>query len=228
MNVRLLLITLAIACRAEIIDRIAVTVGSTVITESEILREARLTAFLNGEPLDFTASAKRKTAERLVEQRLIQLENEASLYPPPPAEALDELLKQVQGRFPDPAHYRDELRRAGVSEEDLKAHLRRQLTVLRFLDLRFRPGVHVGEEAISAYFDQHLAPELKKTNPSAELSLNDYRQQIEETLIGERIDKASDAWLKEARSRTRIEFRANAFSPDPARQEADPPVKADR
>ena len=228
MNVWLLLIAFAVACRAEIIDRIAVTVGSTVITESEILREARLTAFLNGEPLDFSAAAKRKTAERLVEQRLIQLENEASLYPPPSAESLDELLKQVQDRFPDPAHYRDELRRTGVTEEDLKAHLRRQLTVLRFLDLRFRPGVHVGEEEISAYFDQRLAPELRKANPSAGLSLNDYRQQIEETLIGERIDKASDAWLKEARQHTRIEFRANAFAADPAHQEAVTAVGADR
>src|SRR5262249_49424474 len=60
------------AGRAEIIDRVAVVVGNRVITESEILREVRLTAFLNGAPLDFSAASKRKTAERLVEQRLIR------------------------------------------------------------------------------------------------------------------------------------------------------------
>ena len=220
MNVRLLLIALSIACQAEIIDRIAVTVGSSVITESEILREIRLTSMLNGEPLDFSAAVKRRTADRLIEQRLIQIENEASLYPTPAAESVDEALKQVQTRFPNLSRYQAELQRTGVSEEELKAHLRRQLTVLRFLDLRFRPGVQVSEEEIEEYFKQHLAPKLQKANPAAELSLSDYREQIEQALIGERVDKASDLWLKEARDHTRIEFRANVFAPGPPPQEA--------
>src|SRR5437016_6502407 len=100
MNVWLFLIALSIACQAEIIDRIAVTVGSSVITESEIVREIRLTSFLNDERADFSAVAKRKTADRLVEQRLIQMENDASLYPPPSQESVDEALKEVQSRIP--------------------------------------------------------------------------------------------------------------------------------
>ena len=52
MRALLVLLLVSVACRAEIIDRVAVVVGSGVITESEILREIRLTAFLNGEPLD--------------------------------------------------------------------------------------------------------------------------------------------------------------------------------
>ena len=78
----------------------------------------------------------------------------------------------------------------------------------------------VGEEDIIEYFKERIAPRLKKANPGAELSASDYREQIEEALIAERIDKASDAWLKEARDHTHIEFRANVFAPDPPRQEA--------
>jgi hypothetical protein len=216
----LLLITLSIACQAEIIDRIAVTVGSSVITESEIAREIRLTSLLNGEVLDFSAAAKRKAAERLVEQRLIQIENEASLYPTPAAESVEEALKQVLERFPNKSRYQEELRRTGVGEEELKAHLRRQLTVLRFLDLRFRPGIQIGDEEIEEYFNRRLSPELRKSNPGATLSVDDYREQIEQALIGERVDKASDAWLKEAREHTRIEFRASVFASEPPPQEA--------
>ena len=54
-----LFLTLGV-CRAEIIDRVAVVVGKRVITESEIVREIRLTAFLNGAPLDFSAASKRR------------------------------------------------------------------------------------------------------------------------------------------------------------------------
>src|SRR5438046_1912632 len=101
MKVLLLFFALA-ACRAEIIDRVAVVVGNSVITESEILREIRLTAFLNGEPLDFSPASKRKTAERLVEQRLIRIEADSSLYPPPEPDAVETQWKEVQSKFASP------------------------------------------------------------------------------------------------------------------------------
>ncbi len=210
---------LVCAGRAEIIDRVAVVVGNRVITESEILREVRLTAFLNGAPLDFSADSKRKTAERLVEQRLIRNEMDSSLYPLPEPEAVDEMAKDLQGRYPSRARYEQELERAGITDEDLKAHLRRQLITLRFLEFRFRPGIQINEDEVNKYFNERLTPELKKAHPGMEFSLDDYREQVEQALIGELVDKASDAWLKAARDRTRIEFRAAAFAPEPPRPE---------
>src|SRR5437762_42712 len=144
------------AGRAEIIDRVAVVVGNSVITESEILREIRLTAFLNGEPLDFSPASKRKTAERLVEQRLIRNEINVSLYPAPAPDALELMTKEVRERFGSPERYRQELQRTGVTEDDLKAHLQRTVATLRFLDFRFRPGMQITEEEIRKYFDEQL------------------------------------------------------------------------
>ncbi len=223
MNALLLLLLAPLACRAEIIDRIAVTVGNGVITESEILREIRLTAFLNREPLDFSPAAKRKTAERLGgESGAASVSNEigASLYPLPGAAAAQEMLKQIKDRFPNPAVYQEEMLRVGITEDELKAHLARQLATLSFLDFRFRPGIQIDDDEIRKYFAERLAPELKKAKPGGEFSLNDYRSQVQEALVGERMDKASDAWLKQARERTRIEFRPEAFAPEPPKQEA--------
>lgn len=218
MKALLLLLLASIACRAEIIDRIAVVVGNGVITESEVLREIRLTAFLNGEPLDFSPVVKRKTAERLVEQRLIGNEMTASLYALPPAAAAQEMLKQIKDRFPNPMVYQEELMRVGITEDELKAHLARQLATLSFLDFRFRPGIQIGDDEIGKYFNERLAPELKKAKPDGGFSLNDFRSQAREAMIGERMDKASDAWLKQARDRTRIEFRADVFAPEPPKE----------
>ena len=213
-----LLFLAAFLCRAEIIDRVAVVVGNSVITESEILREIRLTAFLNGTPLDFSPAAKRKTAERLVEQRLVRNEIAASLYPEPTQAAAQEMLKQIKNRFPTPASYREELLRVGISDAELSAHLARQLTTLSFLDFRFRPGIQISDEEIGKYFNERLQPELRKAQPTATFSLNDYRSQVQEGLIAKRIDDASDVWLKEVRSRTRIDFRPEAFEPEPPKQ----------
>jgi hypothetical protein len=218
MKTLLLVFLVSLACRAEIIDRIAVVVGKAVITESEIQREIRLTAFLNGEPLDFSPAVKRKTAERLVEQRLIGNEITASLYDLPSAAAAQEMLKQIKDRFPNPAVYQEELMRVGITEDDLKAHLARQLATLSFLDFRFRPGIQIGEDEIGKYFNDRLAPELKKAKPDGQFSMNDFRSQVREALIGERMDTASDAWLKQARERTRIEFRAEVFASEPPKE----------
>jgi peptidyl-prolyl cis-trans isomerase SurA len=218
---RLLCVFLTIiASQAEIIDRVAVVVGNRVITESEILREIRLTAFLNGEPLDFSPASKRKTAERLVEQLLIRNEIASSRYPDPAADAADQMLKEVQGKFPTRAQYEQELQRAGINEEELKAHMQRQLITLRFIEFRFRPGIQIGEDEMSKYFNQRLGPELKKTHPEMEFLLNDYRAEVEEALAGELVDKASGAWLKEVRDHTRIEYRPGVFAPDAVGQKA--------
>ena len=76
---------LAGAAGAEVIDRIAVSVGSRVITETDLDRELRITALLNNEKPDFSPANKRQTAERMVDQTLVRSEMEESRYPPPSA-----------------------------------------------------------------------------------------------------------------------------------------------
>jgi hypothetical protein len=220
MNWLLLLLVAGMVLKAEIIDRIAVVVGNSVITESEILREIRLTAFLNDTPVDLSPASKRKTAERLVEQHLVGTEARASAYPSPDPDELEQSLEQVRDRFSSPEQYKEALERAGISEDQLKAHLAREITTLGFLDFRFRPGIQINDDEIAKYFTEHVEPELKKKNPEMKFSAGDYRLQIEQSLLGERLDKAADSWLKEAHERTRIEFRPDVFPAETQKQEA--------
>ena len=189
----------ALAGRAEIIDRVAVRVGRSVITESELRREIRLTAFLEGAPLEFSATTQRKTAERLVDQRLIRAEMEESRYPQPPPEAAEEALKQVLAE-----RSRASLDQYGITEEELRAHLQRQLVTLRFISVRFRPGVQIEPGEIDQYLARHKS--ANGTPPPEE-----HRARIEEALIEERVNRLAEVWLKEARARTRIEFRPEVF-----------------
>ena len=79
-RVLLCFVVLLPGAHAEVIDRIAVTLDNQVITQSEILREMRLTAFLNGDPLDLSGESRKKAAGRLIEQKLIRKEIEAPQY----------------------------------------------------------------------------------------------------------------------------------------------------
>src|SRR3984885_8109581 len=57
--------------QAETLDRIAVSIGREVITESQVILDLRVAAFLDRKPVDLSGPAKRQAAERLVDQILI-------------------------------------------------------------------------------------------------------------------------------------------------------------
>jgi len=198
--------------RADIIDRIAVTLDSQVITESEVLLEIRLTAFQNGTPPDFKPEAKRQAAGRLIEQKLIRKEIEVGRYVQPNSADVDPMLKQIEAqRFHSPEDFRHGLETYRVSVEDLKAHLLWQLALLRFIDVRFRPGIQITEQDIQQYFDQKL-PELEKqAGPEQKIHLDDLRDKIQDALTDERVDQQLNDWLTETRKHMRIEFHPEAF-----------------
>jgi peptidyl-prolyl cis-trans isomerase SurA len=198
--------------RAEVIDRIAVTLDNQIITESEVAREIRLSTLLNGDPLVFSPEARRKAADRLVEQKLIRREIELGRYLEPNKDEVAATLKQIQKqRFRDLEDYRQSLEKYGVSEDDLNAHVLWQLTLLRFIDARFRPGIQVSDEEIRAYFDREQRKLEGTADPGKPQSFEDLRDQIGETLINQIVDQQLDDWLAAARKRTRIVFHPEAF-----------------
>ena len=201
----------AAGARGSIIDRIAVSVGNRVITETDVDREIRITALLNNEKADFSPAKKRAAAERMVDQTLVRSELEASRYLPPSAAEMEAALAEEKARFGDDATYRRALAAYGVSEEDLKARLEWQLTLLRFIDVRFRPGIQIGDEEIRKYFDEHMSAGLMAAHPGQTPSVDDHRAGIVQKLIDQAADQQVEQWLKESRRRTRIQYHEEAF-----------------
>jgi hypothetical protein len=199
------------AAQAEILDRIAVSVGNRVITETDLDREIRITAFLNSAKPGFTPENKRQTAERMVDQLLVRSELEASRYIMPSSAEADAALKEEKNRFADDAAYRAALAEYGIAEEELKTRLLWQLTLLRFIDVRFRPGIQIGDDEIRTYFNDSVRTLAAQAHPGKTPSIDDYRDGIEQTLISQAANKQVDQWLKEARRRTHIQYHDEVF-----------------
>jgi len=207
-----LAVVAALPLWADIIDRIAVSVATRVITTSDLDREIRVTSFLNGVKPDFSSAAKRAVAEKMVEQKLIQRELETSRYPTPSASEVQPILDDFRKKqFPTDDEYRRALAEYGITEQQVKDELLWQRTMLRFIDVRFRPGIRVTEQEIRDDFDKVVAPAAMAARPGETPVFEEYHDQIEEKLIGDRVDKALDAWLKEMRKRTDIVFHDEAL-----------------
>ena len=196
---------------AEIIDRIAVSVASSVITTSEVDRAIRVTAFQNRVDLDFRPASRRETAERLVDQKLIRREMELSRYPQPDPSEASPLFAQVRSRYQSDAEFQKALKDYGVTEQELRDAFLWELTLLRFIEVRFRPAIQVGNQELENYFERVVKPAAQASQPGQAVSLDDYRSRIEEKLAGERADQELDHWLKEARKHTDIEVHQEAF-----------------
>jgi hypothetical protein len=206
--IRFLTALACLAASAAVVDRIAVTVGTQVITETEILREIALTAFMNGEKPAFTVANKRKAADQLVEQKLVRKEMEMGRYPEATPAQAKELLAETVKNLGGPEAMRRQLAIAGLTEDDIRNHLLWQLTLVHFIDLRFRPAIQVTGQDVQDYFRREVLP---KQPPDHPIRLADVREKIQETLYAQRADQQLDEWLKHAKNTTRISYKQEAF-----------------
>jgi peptidyl-prolyl cis-trans isomerase SurA len=193
------------------LDRIAVIVGNHVIKTSDIDRDLRLTAFLNRQPRDRGAMAKKQSAERLIDQELIRDEIANGSYRRPAEQEAESLETQLVGnRFGGSDKALDkELAQYDLTREQLSVRLLWQLTVLRFIDQRFRAGVLVTDADVQQYVQQHMA-ELRRENPGASSEVLDSKAR--DILEGDEVNQTFTDWLEQARKRTRIEYKQEAFT----------------
>lgn len=191
---------MALHLAAAIIDRTAVIVGRQAILDSDIDRDIRMTGFLNAEHLDFSPASRKRSASRLIDQELIRQQIRTGNYPVAPQTSARALLDtMIKDRFGnDPAAFHRALAQYGITESALEDRLTWQLTVLRFIDIRFRPSVVVSDQEIEQYYNAHRA--------QIKTSLEAARPQILEEITGERVNDLLDEWLRQTRAQTRIEY----------------------
>jgi len=187
---------MASAVSGEVIDRIAVSVGNRVITRSDIEREIRAVAFQNGTTPDFSVQNRHAVAEKMIEQKLVQIELDNSRYPTPTAAEVTAALEEFKKtHFADPGTYEKALAAAGISERDLTDVLLWERMLLEFIEIRFETGIQVSDADIAAYAREH------GLGAGA----------AEKVLTAERADQQMEQWLKDARRRTTVIIHEEAL-----------------
>ena len=102
------------------------------------------------------------------------------------------------------ARLQQALARYGLNEQELLEHLRWQMTVLDFIDERFRPAVLIPDQQVQAYYESHLQ-ELRNRHPR-DYSFKTLEPAIRERLQEEEINKLFDTWLQDTRKTAQIRY----------------------
>jgi parvulin-like peptidyl-prolyl isomerase len=194
---------LALPLAAEIVDRIAATVDDVAIPESAVRRAMVLSA-LSPEPGESPEVFRVRVLDALIDQRLQY--DEALRFGPPAPDAADieAALKRLKERLAaegkDPAR---ELAAAGVTPEELRATVERQLVVTRYLQERFRPIAFADEERARQEYEERYVPERRASGlavPPFDQVSEEMRTRSQERVFEEEVSK----WMKELRENARV------------------------
>ena len=198
-----LLFGACLAVTATIVDRIAITAGSQVITDSEIDQRIRLTAFENHDQPSLDLAARKTAADRLIDEKLIEHEMDVGHYPRLNPDERGNLVADKPGLDSSLAAY-------GLTRAELEADLAKQADLLTFVSVRFRPAVQMTDADIRKFFQTEIQPKLP---PGDTRGMEDFRSQIETKLTGDMADRDMDTWLKEQRKRTKIQYLEKDLAP---------------
>jgi hypothetical protein len=187
------------------LDRIAIVVENQPVKDSDIERDIRVTAFLNGDRPDVGPDARKQAASRLIDQALIRGEIELAQYPEATSAEIQGMLAQVRKRFGSQAAYTAALARDGLTDAKVKTQLGWQITVLHFIEQRFRPGVMIPDQDVQTYFERH-ASEFRSKAGGKPVALTDVREDIETQLAGERVNQEFFGWLEQKRKDAHIKY----------------------
>ena len=217
----MLLLAAAGGARAgEIIDRIVVTVNGHAILLSDWDEALRYEALVNGKPLGSALETERSSVlQRLVDQELLRQQMEGLSYPHASPEEVQRQITTIRKELPGAATeegWRARLGQYGFREEDFAARVRAQLDVLRFLDVRLRPSIHVDAASVETYYREIFLPAARQSGGSA-VPLADVSSKIEELLAQQRMDEMLKQWLHDLREQSSIRESAAAGSAEAAR-----------
>jgi len=194
---------------AEIVDRISVIVDRHIIKHSDVIKDIQLTDLINHDPPAYSLAEQKKAVARLIDQALIRKELQAGLYSTPNASEVEALLKQFKQSYGSEAAFRNALKTYSVTEDEVRNRLTWQLTVLRFINIRFGAEPQISDAEVRAYYDQHL-PEFRRAG-KPKVDLESLRPEIEQAIAGERLNQQFFAWLNETEKNTPVTYNEEAL-----------------
>ena len=187
----------------ETVDRIAATVNDVAIPESEV-RKAMLTSALRPDPGETPEAFRARVLDALIDQHL-EYEDAQRFGPAPPdatgiAAAMRRLEDRLRAEGKDPDA---EFVRAGLTREEVRASIERQLLIQRYLRERFTPVALADEERAREEYEKHYVPERRAAGlpvPPFESVADEMRKRAQQRAFEEEVEK----WRKELRQKARI------------------------
>lgn len=182
-----------------VIDRIVARIENDIILLSDIRELGRYQAFVDGK-----SEKDADILNRLIDQWIVRNEARAALFPQPSDDDVNRSLQRLKRSFSTPDEFEERKKQGGLTDEDVLRMLKSQLYLSNYLDTRFRPSIQIDEQAIEDFYKSRVVPraESRGQAPPTREAAHDF---IQEALVQRAINVQADKWLKESRTRVRVD-----------------------
>jgi len=206
-SVLLFAATVVPAFAGEVIDGVVASVNRQPILRSDWDEAVAFEAFMRQRPVSHTTDADRVLAlQRLIDRQLLKAQMGDANYMRPSDESLQQDIAKLRAQLPsgnDDAAWQRLLDSYGLTEDIVKQHLRTEVQVMNFVEVRLRPNIHIEVDEVEAYYKNQLLPDLQ-SNGGKPVPLDDVEDKIRELLTEQHIDVMLDAWLHNLRQQAEI------------------------
>ncbi len=188
-----------------VLDRVVAVVNEDVILESDVDEERRFEMI---QPYRGLGEFSRERAvQRLVDRALIL--QQAALQPEVAVSdnELDDQLARLRKDIPACKEYHCEtdagwqkyLGDHGFTESEFRDRWQKRMELLRFIEVRFRNGIHITDDQIKEYYEKTMLPEYarQKVTPP---KLDAISQRIEEVMLQQQVGNLLRDWLSSLRA----------------------------
>jgi DNA-binding transcriptional ArsR family regulator len=209
------------ALGGQVVDRVVTNVNGHVVLQSDWEQEVAFEALSNGrDPDSFTSAERQAALDRLVDQELLREQVRPGL-PAPPEQVnahVAEFRAEVRKLRPDSASddgWRAVLQRYGLTQRSLEKHLSDQIQLMKLVEDRLRPSIHIDQQAVETYYRDQLLPEMQKAGSRA-TPLTEVFSRIKDLLAEKKMNELLSGWLASLRSGSHI------LAPEPSAGERNP------
>jgi peptidyl-prolyl cis-trans isomerase SurA len=203
-----------------LLDKVVAVVNKHVILASDLDDEIRL-SILDATQLGQGQPTRERALEQLISRTLVeqQIGDEDTEASQPTAEDIKarvndlrrELPACVNSRCDTEAGWKTFLDAHGLTEESVEAYLRYRLTILQFIERRFRPGIRIPQDQVEAYYNVTLIPQYAAGEPVP--PLDKVAPRIEEILLEQQVNVLFDQWLDNLRRQGDVEVVDQTLAP---------------
>ena len=189
------------------IDGVAARIEDDIIAESEVRELAAFQLLVDGQ-----SKPREEVIRELIDQWIVNGEASVAHFKSPPEDEVNHAFQQLVGKFSSPEEFRKRCVQSDLTEVDVRRQITKQIYLSHFLDYRFRPAAQIDQKQIEAYYNDELVPKLKAQDQAIP-ALDDVEDAIQEVLVQRAISERSTEWLKETRTRLKIDVMSPGDQP---------------
>lgn len=198
---------LAILALGATIDRIAAVVDRQVLTVSEVSQMVELRFFPRAAKTS-DDDYRHDVLEALIAQALRFRDVERfGAGADIPKDSIEARLREIAGRFASPAEFAAAIQRAELTEDEVRALVKRQLQVEAYIQERFAPLIFIANEEIEAFYKGTWSAQRRQRGLPIP-PLNDVREEIRALLRSDRLQREVERWTTQLRGRANVDIYA--------------------